>query len=117
MPALGNKASQAAPVHASVLAEARAAGLLKGEKTEHVSFRAPPALVEAAKRETGITSISQLGVVALATLARPDPVAAFFRATDGALGPDHDLEYSSRHSAAKAQAGCPYRASRAATAG
>jgi len=32
-------------------------------------------------------------VLALAMLARPDPVAAFFRRTEGRLGPDHDLEY------------------------
>ena len=78
---------------ASVLDEARRAGLLDGERTEHVSFRAPPALVEAAKREAGISSTSELGVLALAMLARPDPVAAFFRRTEGQLGPDHDLEY------------------------
>jgi hypothetical protein len=81
------------PLHASILEEARRAGLLEGEKTEHVSFRAPPALVEAAKREAGISSTSELGVLALAMLARPDPVAAFFRRTEGRLGPDHDLEY------------------------
>ena len=82
-----------ASVHASVLDEARRAGLLEGERTEHVSFRAPPALLEAAKREAGISSTSELGVLALAMLARPDPVAAFFRRTEGQLGPDHDLEY------------------------
>ena len=77
----------------SILKEAQRAGLLDGDKTEHVSFRAPPALVEAAKRETGITSTSELGVLALALLATPDPVAAFFRRTAGRLGPDHDLDY------------------------
>ncbi len=82
-----------APLLASVLEEARLAGLFDGEKTEHVSFRAPPALVEAAKREAGVSSTSELGVMALAMLARPDPVAAFFRRTEGRLGPDHDLEY------------------------
>ena len=81
------------PAHASVLEEARRIGLLGGEKSEHVSFRAPPALIEAAKRETGVTSTSELGMLALAMLARPDPVAAFFRRTEGRLGPDHDLEY------------------------
>ncbi len=82
-----------APLVASVVEEARLAGLLDGERTEHVSFRAPPALVEAAKREVGVSSTSELGVMALAMLARPDPVAAFFRRTEGRLGPDHDLEY------------------------
>ncbi len=81
------------PLAASVLEEARRAGLLDGEKTEHVSFRATPALVEAAKREWGVRSTSELGVIALAMLARPDPVAAFFARTEGQLGADHDLEY------------------------
>ena len=80
-------------MHVSVLEEARRAGLLEGEKTEHVSFRAPPALVEAAKREAGISSTSELGVLALAMLARPDPVAAFYRRTEGRLAPDHEHEY------------------------
>ncbi len=82
-----------APLMASVMEEARRAGLLEGEKTEHVSFRAPPALVEAAKREAGVSSTSELGMLALAMLARPDPVAAFFRRSEGRLGRDHDLEY------------------------
>jgi hypothetical protein len=87
------RAFGSAPLIASVLEEARLAGLFDGEKTEHVSFRAPPALVEAAKREAGVSSTSELGVMALAMLARPDPVAAFFRRTEGRLGPDHGLEY------------------------
>lgn len=82
-----------AAAHASVLEEAARAGLLAGERSAHVSFRAPPALVEAAKRETGVRSTSELGVLALAMLAQPDPVAAFFRRTEARLGPDHDLEY------------------------
>lgn len=80
-------------VYASVLEEARRSGLLDGGKSEHVSFRAPPALIEAAKREAGVGSVSELGVLALAMLARRDPVAAFFRQTEGRLGPDHHLEY------------------------
>ncbi len=81
------------PAYASVLEEARRTGLLDGDKSEHVSFRAPPALVEAAKREAGVTSVSELGVLALAILAQPDPVATFFRRTEGQLGPDHELEF------------------------
>jgi len=93
-PASHVKASAgSAPLLTSVMEEVRRAGLLDGEKTERVSFRAPPALLEAAKREAGINSTSELGVLALAMLARPDPVAAFFRRTEGRLGPDHDLEY------------------------
>jgi hypothetical protein len=76
-----------------VLAEAARLGLLAGEKSEHVSFRAPPALVEAAKRETGVNSTSELGVLALAMLAQPDPVVEYMKRTSGALGQDHTLEY------------------------
>ncbi len=87
------RAPGSAPLLASVLEEARRAGLFDGEKTEHVSFRAPPTLVEAARREAGVSSTSELGLLVLAMLARPDPVAAFFRRTEGRLGPNHDLEY------------------------
>jgi hypothetical protein len=77
----------------AALEDARQAGLLKGDKTAHVSFRAPPALLEAAKRETGIESPSELGILALAALAQPDPVSAFMRKTRGRLGKGHRLEY------------------------
>ena len=80
-------------VHAAVLEEVRRAGLLGGGKTEHVSFRAPPALVEAAKRETGVNSPTDLGILALAVLAQPDPVAEFMKRTRGWLGADHGLDY------------------------
>jgi hypothetical protein len=51
-----------ASTHASVvLEEARRAGLLDGEKSEHVSFRAPKALIEAARRESGATKLTGLG--------------------------------------------------------
>ena len=77
----------------AILEDARRAGLLDGDKTEHVSFRAPRALVEAARRETGINSPTELGILALATLAQPDPVAEFLKRTKGALGLGHKLEY------------------------
>ena len=80
-------------VHAAVLEEVRRAGLLGGGKTEHVSFRAPPALVEAAKRETGVNSPTDLGILALAVLAQPDPVAEFMKRTRGRLGANHRLDY------------------------
>jgi hypothetical protein len=79
--------------HAAVLEEARAAGLLAGEKSEHVSFRAPPGLVEAAKREAGVASTTELGLLALALLAQPDPVISAMRRNRGRLAPDHQLEY------------------------
>jgi hypothetical protein len=71
--------------------EARRAGLLDGERTE-VSFRAPRALLEAARRESGVTSPTELGLLALATLAQPDPAAAFMRRSRGRLGPGHELD-------------------------
>jgi hypothetical protein len=52
---------------AVALEDARRAGLLDGDKTEHVSFRAPLALIEAAKRESGVASPTELGILALAT--------------------------------------------------
>src|SRR4051794_14912871 len=79
--------------HAAVLEEARQAGLLAGDKTEHVSFRAPPALIEAARRESGVSSPTELGILALAMLAQPDPVAEFMKRTRGRLGPGHTLDY------------------------
>ncbi len=78
---------------AAALEEARRAGLLDGEKTEHVSFRAPKALIEAAKRESGVTRPTELGLLALATLAQPDPTAKFLKETRGELGIDHQLDY------------------------
>ena len=47
--------------HMAVFESAKEAGLLEGERTMHVSFRAPPALVEAAMKESGVTSPSELG--------------------------------------------------------
>jgi hypothetical protein len=81
-----------ASIGAALMEEARLAGLLDDE-TAHVSFRAPKALIEAAKRETGLRSMTELGLAALAMLARPDPVAAAMRLTRGSLGPSHTLEY------------------------
>jgi hypothetical protein len=87
------KAPSRGAAHAAVLEEARVAGLLKGEKSEHVSFRAPPALIEAAKREAGVTSTTELGLLALALLAQPDPVVGAMRRNRGRLSVHHQLEY------------------------
>ncbi len=78
---------------AAALEDARRAGLLDGDRTEHLSFRAPKALVEAAKRESGIDSPTDLGILALALLAQPDPVASFLKRTYGKLGAGHALEF------------------------
>jgi hypothetical protein len=76
-----------------VMEEARRAGLLDGDRTEHLSFRAPKALIEAAKRESGVTGPTELGLLALAMLAQPDPTAHFLKETRGKLGADHQLDY------------------------
>lgn len=77
----------------ALTAEADRDGLLAGEKSQHVTFRAPPALVEAAKLNLGIESLSELGMLALMMLAQPDPFVATLRKTRGALGKDHTLDY------------------------
>jgi hypothetical protein len=85
--------SGAKAVHVVAFESAREAGLLDGDRTTHVSFCAPRALVEAAMHESGVTSPSELGIIALAALAQPDPVAVFMRKNRGRLGKDHKLEY------------------------
>jgi len=92
MQATPEAASRASTVAVAVLEEASRAGLLDST-TEHVSFRVPKALLEAAKRETGLASTTELGLVALATLARPDPVSEAMKRTRGKLGTRHTLEY------------------------
>lgn len=72
---------------------ARQACLLDDERTEHLSFRAPKALIEAAKRESGIQSPTELGILVLATLAQPDPVASFLKRTHASLGPGQKLDF------------------------
>ena len=76
-----------------VLDEACRAGLLDGEKTEHISFRAPKALIDATRRKSGATKLTELGILALAVLAQPDPAANFLKMTRGKLGADHKLDY------------------------
>lgn len=92
-PILARRAAKIAGAAATAMEEARRAGLLDGGKTRHVSFRAPKALIEAAKRESGATKPTELGLLALAMLAQPDPTAKFLKATRGKLGADHLLDY------------------------
>ncbi len=72
---------------------ARRAGLLEDEASEHLSFRVPKKLVEAARRESGLSSPTELGIVALSMLAEPDPVIEYLKRTRGALGEDAELDY------------------------
>lgn len=80
------------PFALAALDDASRAGLLD-DATEHVSFRVPKALLDAARRGTGIASTTQLGLAALATLVGPDPVAEAMKRTRGMLGQAHRLEY------------------------
>jgi hypothetical protein len=77
---------------ASVKAAIRA-GLFEDDASEHLSFRVPKLLADAARRESGLTSPTELGIVALAMLAEPDPVVAFLKRTRGKLGADAELDY------------------------
>ena len=72
-------------IAATAVEDARQAGLLAGGDTEHLSLRVPRLLLEEARRQSGITSPTQLGIAALALLAQPDPVAEFMRTTRGEL--------------------------------
>ena len=74
------------------VAAARTAGLLEGGRSEHISFRAPAALIEAAKRLTGIQSTTELGIAALAVLAQPDPFTEFMIRNRGALAGIEPIE-------------------------
>ncbi|MGX7704290.1 hypothetical protein [Methylobacterium sp. Gmos1] len=78
--------------HTALLDDARSAGLL-GAPTEQLSFEAPAALVEAAMRATGVSSVQELGLVALSALACPDPVADILKRLRGNLGEDHSLDF------------------------
>jgi hypothetical protein len=84
--------SKGSTKHTVVVEEARRAGLLEGDRTEHVSFRVPKALLEAAQRETGITSPTELGILALATPAQPDPTAEYLKKSYGVLSKNHKLD-------------------------
>ncbi|HLL32111.1 MAG TPA: hypothetical protein VK403_14065 [Allosphingosinicella sp.] len=75
------------------VAAARRAGLLDDDASEHLSFRAPKRLVDAARRESGLSSTTELGIVALTMLAEPDPVIKYLKRTRGALGEDAELDY------------------------
>ena len=77
----------------TALAEARRAGLLDGEKDEHVTFRAPKALVHAARMRSGAKGKTELGLIALSLAAQQDPLTDFLLETQGVLGADHDLEF------------------------
>lgn len=73
------------------LARAREAGVLDQPKDVAIRCRVPRALVERAKRASGVEETSELVRVALAHLAFEDEFAAWFAAQSGTIPGDVDL--------------------------
>jgi hypothetical protein len=71
---------------------AERSGLLK-EKSSRIAGRVSRALVEQAKRRTGIESDTDLIEFALANLALEDNFAEVFKAAHGKVDPDLKLGY------------------------
>ena len=73
----------------SILAEN---GKLKGVRSERVSARVDPGLIEAAGVNTGFENDSDLVNAALAVLAMPDDFGPWFVSQAGRLPKDFELE-------------------------
>jgi hypothetical protein len=67
-------------------------GLLKG-KTQMLRGRMPETLVQAARKNTGIESDTELIRLGLETLANQDNYGAWLLSQRGTIPPDIDLEY------------------------
>ena len=76
----------------SVMDAAKRAGLLK-DKSSRISGRVSAALIEQAKRRTGIESDTDLIEFALASIALEDNFAEAFKAAHGTVDPDLKLGY------------------------
>jgi hypothetical protein len=76
-----------------VMAIAEQQGLLKGERTEVVRGRMPRALVDKAKRRTGISSDTDLIEVALAHIAVADDYPDWLLSRRGSVPSEVDLEF------------------------
>lgn len=76
----------------SVMEAAQRCGLLE-DKSSRISGRVSAALIEEAKRRTGITSDTDLIEFALASLALEDNFAEAFKAARGTVDPDLKLGY------------------------
>jgi hypothetical protein len=76
----------------TVMEAAERSGLLK-EKSRRIAGRVSRALVEEAKRRTGIESDTDLIEFALANVALEDNFAEAFRAAHGKVDPDLKLGY------------------------
>ena len=74
------------------LAALAANGTLKGYRTERLSARVDPGLIEAARTKTGLNNDSELINAALAVLAAPDDFGPWFVTQAGRLPKDFELE-------------------------
>lgn len=79
-------------VAAEVMNKAKASGLLD-EKSSRITGRVSKALVEQAKRRTGVTENTRLIELALANLALEDNFAEAFKSVKGAVPPDIKLGF------------------------
>jgi len=76
----------------SVMRAADQAGML-GEKSQRIGGRISPALVEQAKKQTGIETDSDLIEFALASIALDDDFGRVLREVDGTVSPDLKLGF------------------------
>jgi hypothetical protein len=76
-----------------ILTIAQERGLLSGSRTHVIRGRMPAALIEQAKRKSGIVSDSKLLEAALANLALSDDYAQWLLAQRGTVSPELDLEF------------------------
>lgn len=99
---MGKVATSAAPAPSDVAAgnphveavmqAAERSGLL-GEKSSRIGGRVSPALIERAKRRTGIETDTDLIAFALASVALEDDFARTFKETRGTVDPDLKLGF------------------------
>lgn len=76
----------------AVMRAAKLSGLI-GEKCGRIGGRVSPALVEQAKRQTGIESDSELIEFALASIALEDNFAESFKESRGKVDPELELGF------------------------
>jgi hypothetical protein len=76
----------------AVMKAAEHSGLL-GEKSKRIGGRISPALIEQAKKHTGIETDTDLIEFALANVALDDNFGATFRKTQGTVDPDLKLGF------------------------
>ncbi|WP_312367013.1 hypothetical protein [Ensifer sp.] len=76
----------------AVMRAAEHSGLL-GEKSQRIGGRISPALIEQAKKHTGIQTDTDLIEFALATVALDDDFGSVFRKTRGTVDPELKLGF------------------------